>query len=147
MVLDLGLPDGHGLTLLQELRAERPYFPVLVHTAALRPEIANRADTLRAQYCCKPALENVARFALESAAGGTSAVTACVGTFADQHELSPAARAVLLSCVVEEPTDEFLTRRDIAESTYRSQLKAIKKKMGQSASTLATNLRQRILRR
>src|SRR5437868_2274819 len=33
MVLDLGLPDGDGLTLVRELRARRDPLPILVLTA------------------------------------------------------------------------------------------------------------------
>lgn len=46
VVLDLGLPDGSGVTLCRKLRAERDSVPILVVTA--RSEVSRRVEALDA---------------------------------------------------------------------------------------------------
>ena len=55
IVLDLVLPDGSGLALLEELRAKHVGTPVLVITGEFNREVVNKAQALRAEYVCKPA--------------------------------------------------------------------------------------------
>jgi DNA-binding response OmpR family regulator len=61
MILDLGLPDGDGLTILRELRHRKESFPVLVLTA--RGGLHDRINGLRSgadDYLVKPfALEEL----------------------------------------------------------------------------------------
>jgi len=55
VILDLGLPDADGLTLLRELRQAKDSIPVLVLTARL--SVADRVEGLRAgadDYLAKP---------------------------------------------------------------------------------------------
>ena len=55
LVLDLGLPDEDGLTLLQQLRSQGLEIPVLILTA--RDSVTNRVDGLQAgadDYLLKP---------------------------------------------------------------------------------------------
>ncbi|GGD15861.1 response regulator transcription factor [Aureimonas glaciei] len=55
LVLDLGLPDGHGLDLIRELRAARSTIPILVITAA--SDVESRIAGLDAgadDYLAKP---------------------------------------------------------------------------------------------
>ena len=55
VVLDLGLPDGDGLTVLRELRCSEASVPVLILTA--RDAVENRVDGLNAgadDYLLKP---------------------------------------------------------------------------------------------
>jgi len=44
--LDLQLPDGHGLDLLEELRAETPDLPVIIMSGANTPEHRDRSGYL-----------------------------------------------------------------------------------------------------
>lgn len=55
IVLDLNLPDGHGLSLLQAVRACGQHVPVVIMTA--QDQIRDRIDGLNAgadDYVCKP---------------------------------------------------------------------------------------------
>lgn len=55
VVLDCRLPDGDGLTLLDEIRAARPYVPVIVLTA--HASVDHAVDAMRRgafHYVCKP---------------------------------------------------------------------------------------------
>src|SRR5688572_4206547 len=54
VILDLMLPDGLGLDLLDEIRAKQMQMPVLVLTGELDRSFVNRAQALRAEYVCKP---------------------------------------------------------------------------------------------
>lgn len=54
-ILDIGLPDGSAMDLLEEVRPRRPILPVLFLTGHCEPCLVNRAFALRAQYLCKPA--------------------------------------------------------------------------------------------
>lgn len=54
-VLDLGLPDGDGMSLLAQWRARREHLPILVLTA--RDSVTQRVDALRSgadDYQLKP---------------------------------------------------------------------------------------------
>jgi two-component system catabolic regulation response regulator CreB len=44
VVLDLGLPDGNGLTLCREVKAEHPALPVMVLTAYTHEETREAAS-------------------------------------------------------------------------------------------------------
>lgn len=55
VVLDLGLPDGSGVTLCRSLRSTRPALPILVLTA--RSEVSQRVEALDAgadDFLAKP---------------------------------------------------------------------------------------------
>ncbi len=71
VLLDLGLPDGNGIELLEELRSERPELSVVVITAETKVEVAVKAMRLGAtDYLEKPIgldrLLTTARLCLES---------------------------------------------------------------------------------
>ena len=46
VLLDLQLPDGHGLDLLEELRAKSPDLPVIIISGANTPENRDRSCVL-----------------------------------------------------------------------------------------------------
>ncbi|MGH7547688.1 MAG: response regulator [Gemmatimonadales bacterium] len=55
LVLDLRLPDTDGVTLLQEIRAQRPSLPVIVTTAYVSMEpLINVLDLGHSGYLIKP---------------------------------------------------------------------------------------------
>ena len=54
LLLDVTLPDGSGLDLLERLRGERNEVPVLVVTGSHDPTVANRAHRLGASCVFKP---------------------------------------------------------------------------------------------
>ncbi len=43
MVLDIELPDGSGLTVLEKLRERHPVLPVLIHSGHINSEVAIQA--------------------------------------------------------------------------------------------------------
>jgi CheY-like chemotaxis protein len=52
-VLDVELPDGSGLTVLEKLREQNPILPVLVLTGNVTAEVASRAYELGAEFLSK----------------------------------------------------------------------------------------------
>ncbi len=54
LVVDVGLPDGSGLDVVQFARQRWPFLPVLVLTGFHDPHTINRSHQLRAELLCKP---------------------------------------------------------------------------------------------
>ncbi|MCA9528520.1 MAG: response regulator transcription factor [Myxococcales bacterium] len=146
VVLDLVLPDGHGLDLLAEIRENhRGCLPVLVLTGELNREIVNRVQSLRAEYVCKPAsADNLLPFIERSLAQervGNEAVGASVTSIAARFKLTR-RETELLSLAV-----DGLSRRELAEAlgvrenTVKAQVRSILKKSGaRSIATLAQDV-------
>ena len=53
-LVDIELPDGDGLDLVDEMKATRIDFPVAVLTAHADARLVNRATAAGAAYLCKP---------------------------------------------------------------------------------------------
>ena len=65
--MDVTLPDGNGLDLLEEMRGGNAHAPALVVTAHCTQAFVNRAFSLGASYLCKPFLpDNLVTFAKRS---------------------------------------------------------------------------------
>ena len=148
MVLDLGLPDGNGLALLEEQRRMRAFFPVLVYTGtSIDAASLNRIYELRAAPTAKPALDLVHRFAAEAAASARPEITEAVSGVADRYKLPLAERSALIAAVVSEPAQSFLARRAITGSTMRTQLERIARRVGASPQIFIDKVRYEVLRR
>ncbi len=60
LILDIGLPDDDGLSLLSEIRAVHPRVPAIVMTAWDAPEVENRAIASgAAAFLAKPIILQV----------------------------------------------------------------------------------------
>ncbi|MEM9693750.1 MAG: response regulator [Myxococcota bacterium] len=53
-IIDIGLPDGSGIKVVEFLRARDLELPILVLTAALDRNLINQVHSLGAEYVCKP---------------------------------------------------------------------------------------------
>jgi DNA-binding response OmpR family regulator len=53
-IVDIGLPDGSGLDLIEWIRSVRPLTPVLVLSGRCDPDVVNRVYDLAAEYVVKP---------------------------------------------------------------------------------------------
>lgn len=147
IVLDLVLPDGSGIELLEELRNKHVGTPVLVITGEFNRDIVNKAQSLRAEYVCKPAsAENLAPFiqtALARERVGDETIGTRIDGLTKQLGLTKRESELLsLAC-------DGLSRRDladklgVAENTVKAQIRSLLKKSG--ARSLAT-LAQQVLR-
>lgn len=56
IILDINLPDRKDLSLLEEIKAEKPDVRVIMHTAVSQPVVMSKAAELGAEsYLVKPA--------------------------------------------------------------------------------------------
>jgi DNA-binding NarL/FixJ family response regulator len=145
VVLDLILPDGHGLDLLQAIRGPYPALPVLVLTGELRPELINQVQVLRAEYVCKPAnaenLRSFVRTALTQETLDDDSVSRRVESASLKWGLTVREAEVLALAM------EGLTRRELArnlgvmENTVKAQIRSVLRKTGaRSLSSLAQEI-------
>jgi DNA-binding NarL/FixJ family response regulator len=145
LVLDLVLPDGHGLDLLESIRPAYPSLPVLVLTGELRPDLINRVQLLRAEYLCKPAtpehLRSFVRSALTQESLDDDSISRRVESASAKWGLTVREAEVLALAM------EGLTRRELArnlgvmENTVKAQIRSVLKKTGaRSLSSLAQEI-------
>jgi DNA-binding NarL/FixJ family response regulator len=145
LVLDLVLPDGHGLDLLQQIRPTHPSLPVLVLTGELRPDLINQVQVHRAEYVCKPAtpenLRSFIRSALTQESIDDGSISRRVETVSLRWGLTVRESEVLALAV------EGLTRRELAhnlgvmENTVKAQIRSLLRKSGaRNLSSLVQDL-------
>ena len=120
LVLDLGLPDGDGMEVLQQLRQTDPFLPVLILTA--RGRLSDRVRGLNTgadDYLIKPfAMEElVARLAAAlRRSGGPALATLRHG----QVELEPAARTFSVAGAVQQlPRREMMVLEMLLRARHR----------------------------
>jgi len=120
LVLDLGLPDGDGMEVLQQLRQTDPFLPVLILTA--RGRLSDRVRGLNTgadDYLIKPfAMEElVARLAAAlRRSGGPALATLRHG----QVELEPAARTFSVAGAVQPlPRREMMVLEMLLRARHR----------------------------
>lgn len=127
-ILDIHLPDGSGLDLLEELRAADGALPALVMTGAYDPAVANRSHVLGASCVFKPEIaENVRRFAQRS-----------IAARAELHQRTQAAVEELASIYGLTPREAQVAQL-IALGVARERLGA---ELGVSENTLKTLIRR-----
>ncbi len=145
VLLDLILPDGHGLDLLEEIRERRPLLPVVVLTGELRPELVNRVQALDAAYVCKPAnRENVERF-VRSALGAepleTDEVTRRIDRLMGDVGLTRREAQLLGYAVDGLSRRQLAETMGVAENTVKAQIRSIlRKTKARSIATLAQSV-------
>ena len=163
LVLDLTLEDGNGLDFLELVRTRYPQVPALLVTGTLASEVVNRAYHLGAGYVCKPIeIELLRRFARE-ARGGTDAraaspapppadvtlpvelpgpVRLAVEEYSRTHRLSPVETVVVEAIAMRVSRLDLMDQRDITENTYKTHVRHILKKTGESS---VTDVRARLM--
>jgi len=120
LVLDLGLPDGDGMEVLQQLRQTDPFLPVLILTA--RGRLSDRVRGLNTgadDYLIKPfAMEElVARLAAALRRSGAPALATLRH---GQVELEPAARTFSVAGAVQQlPRREMMVLEMLLRARHR----------------------------
>jgi len=96
LVLDIRLPDGSGLDVLEHARSSGYEGPALVYSGNHEPSELNRAFTLRAEYLVKPApAEALVSFVKRAVERRT--IRAWMESWAERHQLTPSERAILVA--------------------------------------------------
>lgn len=147
-VIDIGLPDGSGVTVLEHLRERYAHAEALLLTGHLSRELIGRAFDLRADYLVKPVdRQRIAHFA-ERAAMSASATAKRLQLWARRHALSRAETEVLRLYLAGVPRGELAARRGVKENTIKRQITHVLAKCGHaSLDALALELLRRDLRR
>lgn len=96
LVLDIRLPDGSGLDVLEHARTRHYEGPALVYSGNHEPSDVNRAFALRAEYLVKPApAEALVAFVKRALERRTTRVW--IESWAERHQLTPAERAIFVA--------------------------------------------------
>jgi DNA-binding NarL/FixJ family response regulator len=144
LFIDIMLPDGSGLDVLERARAVGVDSPALVLTARYTPSDINRAFDLGARYLVKPFdSDRIISFAREATSGNK--VEDAARTWAWRYALTKTETSILISAADGRSRDELLADRGIARGTLKKHVQNLLKKTGDATivAAVARMLRER----
>lgn len=127
-IIDVHLPDGSGLDVLQRLRARFPGTPALVVTGSRDPAIPNKSHLLDAMFVAKPVpVENVDHFLrwIDTAAESADPLAAAIAQFAARFGLPAREVEILVVSLGGVERKQLATRLAISENTLKSRIRAL----------------------
>ena len=143
VVVDVGLPDGCGLELITDARANDPMMPALVVSGQVNADRLAEAHLLGAHYLLKPIdtwqLELFAVRARSRLRERTTRVQAIVRRWAIEYELTPAEAAILDLAAHGTPRSRLAQLREVAPSTVKKQVQVVLHKTGDSSLEAAVS--------
>ncbi len=154
-IIDVSLPDGSGLDVLQEARARFPRLPVLVVTGSCERTVINRAHLLRAEFACKPEeFENVRAF-VDRVLGGTNQpyslearLEECIALRRRAFLLSPRELDVLRLEVAEVSRKQMAASLCISKDAVKRIVRSIAEKAdGAPLAEIARQIRSELMKR
>jgi len=138
-ILDVMLPDGSGVDVLDLARKMHPVTPAMVLTGRPDPAVINAAHDLGATCVIKPVdAERIRQFLR-----ARSPVSTVVETWVDQYSLSDAEADVLLRAVLGASKVAIATARGSSVLTIKKQIANALRKTGDGSLLAAV---QRLLR-
>jgi DNA-binding NarL/FixJ family response regulator len=144
LFIDIMLPDGSGLDVLERARAFGVDCPALVLTARYTPSDINRAFDLGARYLVKPFdSERILSFAREATSGNT--VEEAARTWGWRYALTKTEVSILIAAADGRSREELLADRGIARGTLKKHVQNLLKKTGDASivAAVARLLRER----
>ena len=144
-VIDLGLPDGSGMTAVEFVRDRSPLMPVLVLTGSNDRISINQAHSLRAEFVCKPAtevdLDRFARRAVTFERVPDERLAELVDGLCQRKALTPRESEILAAAMADVSRAALLEQLGISENTLKSQVRRLLRKTGHdSLQTLSSAL-------
>ncbi len=128
LIVDVGLPDGSGLDLLEEHRTLLDRIDVLVLTGMFERDLINRAATLGAHVALKPIsasmLDEFVR-ALVPRTPGVDARTHIVEREAARWKLTPREKEIVQLHVDGRTREEIIRTLGISSKTYANHVTSI----------------------
>lgn len=131
VILDLVLPDGDGMALLEALRREQPSLPVLVQTGARDWDLPNDAQRLRAHFVSKPyGAEHLGAFIQMASTEKRrrEAPDALLIQLASRYRFTPTERRMLLMLARGMRRAVIARERGVSEGTVKTQIQTMLRK-------------------
>jgi FixJ family two-component response regulator len=139
-VIDLGLPDGSGMTAVEFVRDRSPLLPVLVLTGRHDRISINQAHSLRAEFVCKPAtesdLDRFARRAVTFERVSEQRLAELVDGLCQRKSLTPRESEIVAAAMADVPRAALLEQLGISENTLKSQVRRLLRKTGHDSLQL-----------
>ncbi|MEM1031955.1 MAG: response regulator [Myxococcota bacterium] len=135
-VVDIGLPDGSGLKVVEGLRARHPGLPVMVLTATLDRELINAVHALGAEYVCKPDFdENLQSFLqrIDPNQQGDRRFVTAVEEAGGRFRLTRREMRILLEALDGVPRNRLAEVLGVSENTVKTQIRSLLDKMSQTS--------------
>jgi len=135
-VLDLGLPDGSGLDVAEELRRADAGLPIAILTSSLDPALINSVQLLHATYICKPAftgaMQSFLRFAIACEWVSDANVARALAYVGERSGLSLRETQVVAMAATSLPRREVAETLGVSENTVKTQVRSTLDKTGQA---------------
>lgn len=135
VILDIRLPDGSGLDVLEHARRAGCRSPALIYSGNHQPSELNRAFELGAEYLVKPATPN-ALLSFVTKALDRPSLRRWVDDWAARYELTPTETTILQAAAEGKTRTEIDATHDAAPATTKSHVHNLLTKTG-DASLLA----------
>ena len=152
IIADLRLPDGDGLTFIEEARRSAlRRLPGLLIAGHLEPTIAAKAFAMDVTFLLKPAMpENITAFGrrcLAHRSGPLQRLDALADDWQDRYHLTATERELLVATGRGMSREELLESRGIAETTLKRHVTHLLVKTGEaSLDRAALRLLRELLR-
>ena len=135
-VVDIGLPDGSGLKVVEGLRDKHPQLQVMVLTATLDRELINAVHALGAEYVCKPDFdENLQAFLqrIDPNNQGDNRFVAALEEATKRFRLTRRETRILSEALDGVPRNRLAEVLGVSENTVKTQIRSLLDKMSQSS--------------
>jgi len=148
LILDISLPDGNGLSLIPEARANDPDMPIIVVTGVDASGVANKIHLLNAVYVCKPNVHaNIRSFLRTCAASGQPNLSQLIDELETTYALTPAERRLIAAALMTSARERIAAHLGLSLNTVKRQIASIlAKASANSLDELVAPLRAKALR-
>jgi DNA-binding NarL/FixJ family response regulator len=134
LIVDMGLPDGEGLTVLRAALGRRPSLPTLVLTGSDDPRYCHDAFALGAGYLRKPGtgreIEAFGRRAAGAARSRAGRVGDTITRWALRHGLTPRETEIVTAAMDGADHARLAALGNVTVATIKTQVHGVLRKVG-----------------
>lgn len=155
-IVDVSLPDGSGLDVLEAFRPRHPRVPVLVVTGSIDRVLVNRAQLLGTEFACKPEeLEGMKAF-LDRVLGPTNDMAddadprreGLIAARTTSLGLTPKEEQILRLELIEMPRKQMARELGLSEDAIKRIARGIAEKAdGMMLATIAREIRAELMKK
>jgi len=143
VVIDVALPDGSGLDLIDLARERCPGVCVLVVTGSVEHAVVSRVHELGARYLLKPVDAKALAIHAEETRNRHTArdrrTRVVIDRWAQDYDLSVTEVELLVLAVAGVPREDYATLRNVRPDTIRKQIQTLLRKTTHDTFELAVN--------